>query len=252
MIWPYLDHDGPIAFAHRGAAEGCGENTAEALEAAARLGFTHVETDVQATRDGVAVLFHDDKTDRLLGRSGVIADRDWSELARAEVAGGGRLVRLDEALSALPDLRLNLDAKTDDAIAPMARAITAAGAVHRVCAASFVPRRTAELRRRLGPGLCWSPAWAGVASVWTRGWGLPVGVTQAPAIQVPLAWHGIPIVTPRLLAAARRHAIAVHVWTIDDADEMHRLLDLGVDGLMTDRPRVLRDVIRARGHWPAG
>ncbi len=245
---PYLDLPGPIAFAHRGAAENVAENSFQAVERAHSLGYTHVETDIQATRDGVAVLFHDATTERLLGRKGRIRDLDWSELEGAELRGGGEVARLDQVLRAFPRLRLNLDAKTDDAVRPMGDVIEAAGARDRICAASFRAARTRALRLRFGPELCWSPASVGVGRAYlsSKLW-LPLG--YPPCLQVPTHWNGIPIVTPRFLHAAHRRGCKVHVWTIDDPVEMERLLDMGVDGLMTDRPRVLRDVMRARGHW---
>ncbi|EKE43635.1 hypothetical protein OCGS_2367 [Oceaniovalibus guishaninsula JLT2003] len=247
--FPYLDTGGPIAFPHRGFADGCAENTAEAIDAAVAMGFTHVETDVQATRDGVAVLFHDDRTDRLMGRPGRIADRDWSDWRDAAVAGGGRLTRLDAVLSDHPRLNLNLDAKTDGAVAPTIRAIAGADAVERVCIGSFDIRRTRAIRDALGPRLCWSPAQGGVARHWLRGWGLPLATDGAPVLQIPTHWHGIPLVTRRLLKAAHGARAHVHVWTIDDPADMERLLDLGVDGVMSDRADTLREVFRHRGIW---
>lgn len=247
-LYPYLDSDGPISFAHRGAAEGVAENSFEAVERASVMGFTHVETDVQATRDGVPVLFHDDRTDRLLGVSGRISDLDWSELSDMTLADGGRIARLDEVFRAFPRLRLNLDAKTDDAVKPMGEVIERSGAVDRVCAASFRYARTRALRLRLGADLCWSPAIAGAAKAWIASRArLPVAFP--PCLQVPTHWNGIPVVTPALIEAAHERGCQIHVWTIDEEAQMERLLDMGIDGLMTDAPKILREVMRRRGHW---
>lgn len=242
---PYLDAPGPVAFAHRGHADGVAENSAEAVDAAVSLGYRYVETDVQATRDGVAVLFHDERTDRLLGQPGRIADHEWSDLRSRRLIGGGRIARLDAVLSDHPRLRLNIDAKTDNVVRPMGDAV--GGALDRICAASFDPRRTRALRDRFGPALCWSAAKAGIARIWAGGWGVPIGERAAPCLQVPPTWNGIPVVTARFLAAAHRRGAAVHVWTVNDPDEMHALLDLGVDGLMTDDAPVLKDVMTSRG-----
>lgn len=242
---PFLDSPDPIAFAHRGYADGVAENSAEAVDAAVALGYRYVETDVQATRDGVAVLFHDTGTDRLLGEPGRIADHDWAELRDRRLIGGGRIARLDAVLSDHPDLRLNIDAKTDDVVTPMGDAI--AGALDRVCAASFDAKRTRLLRDRFGDQLCWSPAMAGIARIWAGGWSLPVGGHAAPCLQVPVTWRGIPVVTPRFLDAAHERGAAVHVWTVDESDHMHALLDLGVDGLMTDCAPALKHVMISRG-----
>lgn len=246
----FLDTNGPIAFAHRGAAMGCAENTHEAVETAVSMGYRYVETDIQASRDGVPVLWHDETTDRLLGPPGRIADYEWSDLAARRCTGGGRPTRLDQILSDFPDLRLNLDPKTDDAVKPMVRAIKMANAVERVCVGSFKPARISALRDALGPDLCWSPGHAEVARHWLRGWGVPVPSGNAPVLQVPLHWNAVPVVTRRMLNAVHVRGVHVHVWTIDDPQQMERLLDLGVDGLMTDRPKVLKSVFQIRGLWP--
>lgn len=245
---PFLDAPGPIAFAHRGHADGVAENSAEAIDAAVSLGYRYVETDIQATRDGVPVLFHDETTDRLLDAPGRIVDFDWAELKDRPLVGGGRIARLDAVLSDHPTLRLNLDAKTDAAVQPLGDAVV--GALDRICAASFEPKRTRALRDRFGARLCWSPAMGGVARVFARAWGLPSRLPEAPCLQVPVSWRGVPIVTRRFLDAAHDARADVHVWTINDPARMHALLDLGVDGLMTDDARALRGVMTSRGIWP--
>ena len=246
-LHPFLDHPRPIAFAHRGGALEVEENTMAAFAHAVALGYSHVETDVQATRDGVAVIFHDDDLERMTGERGRLAELTWDELSRRRTRGGERIPRLDEVLAAWPGLRINLEAKADAAVAPMAAAIARAGALDRVCVGSFEARRTARLRSLLGPGLLWSPAHAGVLSLWLRGWGLPAPRPDFGAVQVPTQYKGIPLVTPRFVRAAHAAGVQVHVWTVDEAAEMRRLLDLGVDGLMSDRPTLLKEVIAGRG-----
>lgn len=249
MTHPFLDHPSPIAFAHRGGSLEAEENTMAAFAHAAALGFSHVETDVQATRDGAAVIFHDDTLERMTGEAVRVDALTWGELKGRRTRGGNAIPRLDEVLEALPDLCLNLEAKADAAVAPMTEAIRRAGALHRVCVGSFSARRTAEAVRRLGPDLLWSPAQAGVLSLWLRGWGLPAARPGFAVVQVPPSHKGIPVVTRRFVRAAHSAGVQVHVWTVDEAAEMERLLDLGVDGLMSDRPSVLREVMAARRPW---
>lgn len=246
---PFLDHPLPLAFAHRGGAQEAEENTMEAFEHAVGLGYSHVETDVQATRDGVAVIFHDDDLARMTGRPGRVADLDWADIAGLRTRGGAGIPRLDEALAAWPGLCFNLEAKSDAAVAPMAEAIRRADALDRVCVGAFDGRRTARLRRLLGERLCWSPAHAGVTRMWLAGWGLPVGRAGFQAVQVPTVFRGIPLVTRRFVAACHRRGVQVHVWTVDDPAEMAKLLDIGVDGLMSDRPALLRSLLQARRVW---
>ncbi|MCU0911485.1 MAG: glycerophosphodiester phosphodiesterase [Rhodobacteraceae bacterium] len=246
---PFLDHPRPIAFAHRGGSLEVEENTLAAFGHAVALGYSHVETDVQATADGVAVVFHDDTLDRMAGRPGRIGAMTWAELSAVRLAGGGEIPRLDAVLEAFPGLFLNLEAKSDAAVEPMARAIRAAGALGRVCVGAFAPARTARLRAALGEGLAWSPAHAGVARVWAAGWGLPVPRPDFPCVQVPMRFRGIPVVTRRFVRAAHARGVQVHVWTVDEEAWMERLLGLGVDGIMTDRPSLLKAVLQRRGQW---
>jgi glycerophosphoryl diester phosphodiesterase len=247
-VYAFLDSPRPLAFAHRGGAREAPENTMAAFAHAVGLGFRYLETDVQGTRDGVAIVFHDEELERLTGRPGRIADLTWDELRSARVAGEP-LPRLDELLAAWPEVRVNLDPKNERAAAPMAEAIRRAGALNRVCVGSFHDRRVARLRKLLGPELCWSPGPRGVLRFWLRGFGLPAAALACGALQVPTHFKGIPLVTRRFVEAAHAKGVQVHVWTVDARDEMERLLDLGVDGLMTDRPTVLREVLQARGAW---
>ena len=248
---PFLEADGPIAFAHQGGAASYGENTMRAFRNAVSLGYTHVETDVQATADGVAVVVHDDTLDRATDGQGVIGEMTWRQVRTARVGGTDPIVRLEELFEEFPRTRINLDPKTDAAVGPLVAAIGRARAIDRVCVYSFSDRRTTLVRRLLGDGLCVGAGPKGVARLLAASRGIPLGWTlDFHAAQVPVRNRRLTIVTPRLLAAARRYGVAVHVWTINDAGEMRRLLDMGVDGIMTDEPELLREVMIERGQWP--
>jgi glycerophosphoryl diester phosphodiesterase len=219
-----------------------------AFSHAVGLGYRYLETDVQGTRDGVAVIFHDADLERLAGRPGRIAELTWSEVSRLRVRGQP-IPRLEELLERLPEVRLNLDPKNDEAVEPMAHALDRARALDRVCVGSFNSRRIRRLRQLSGGRLCWSPGPSGVLQAWLTGRGLPLGMPACGALQVPVRAYGLPIVTPAFVAAAHARGLQVHVWTVDARVEMERLLDMGVDGLMTDRPTLLREVLQARGLW---
>ena len=246
---PFLDWPGPIAFAHRGGAGDWPENTRPAFAGAVALGYRYVETDVHVTADGVLVAFHDDRLDRVTDRTGTIADLPWSEVAAARVDGREPILRFDELLDAWPDLRVNVDPKHDRAVEPLAEAVRRARALDRVCVGSFSDRRLARLRALLGPGLATSLGPGGVARLRAASVGLPSGRFPADCVQVPTGARGVTLVDRRFVAAAHARGLAVHVWTIDEPAEMDRLLDLGVDGIMTDRPAVLRQVLERRGAW---
>ena len=246
---PFLDHDGPIAFAHRGGASVHPENTERAFRHAVDLGYTHLETDVHVTADGVAIAFHDESLDRVTDREGVIAELPWSEVRRARVAGTDEIMRLDDLLAAFPDTRINLDPKHDAAVGPLAEALQATGAVERVCVCSFSDERTEHVRAIVGDTLCVGAGPRTITALVLRSLRLPAQVADVHVAQVPLKHGRVPIVRKGFVKAAHRRGIEVHVWTIDERAEMERLLDMGVDGLMTDQPEVLRDVLVDRGLW---
>jgi len=225
-----------------------------AFAAAVAMGFRYLETDVHATADGVLLAFHDDRLDRVTDGHGVVAELSWSTVRAARVAGTDPIVRLDDLLDAWPEVRLNLDPKHDAAVRPLVEAIRRHGAIDRVCVGSFSMRRVARFRRLLGPALCTSLAPPEVLAVRLAAWRLPGAGGLATrgggaCLQVPVREGVIPVVDRATVATAHRLGLPVHVWTVDDAVEMERLLDLGVDGIMSDRPAVLRDVLVRRGAW---
>lgn len=246
---PLLAHPGACAIAHRGGALEAEENTLPAFRHAAALGYTHVELDVHATRDGVVVIHHDPDLQRLCGVPSRIAALDWPALRDIRTLQGAGIARLQDLLEEMPSLNVVIEAKSDDVIAPLAQLITRMGALDRICIGAFNPARTAQAREALGQGLLWSPAHMQVARLWARGWGLPFGLQDFAVVQVPRRWRGIDLVTPRFVQAAHACGIAVQVWTVNTAPDMTRLLDMGVDGIITDRPSLLRDVLHARGAW---
>jgi len=251
-VVPYLDAPTPLAFAHRGGAATGDENTAEAFERAVKLGFRYVETDVHATADGVPVVFHDDTLTRLTGQAGRVADLRWADLATVRVGGAAAIPRLDDTLGGWPEIRFNIDVKADNGAAPAVETIRRAGAADRVLLASFSDRRIRWARQLCGPRQATSLGQREVAALRFGAWygrGLAGFVPGVAAVQVPHRYARIRVVDAKFVRHAHRLGMQVHVWTIDEPAEMHELLDLGVDGIMTDRIEVLRDVLKERGSW---
>lgn len=246
---PFLNHAAPLAFAHRGDQDAAPENTMAAFASAVAHGFGVIETDLRASRDDALHIFHDATLDRMCGRAGLIETLACDEIARLKIRGAHHVPRLAEALEAFPNTRFNLDCKSDAAAALLPNVLAQAKAWDRVCVGSFDDRRLATLRTLCGPKLCTSMAMKEVARVRFRSWFLPVPIPPGDCLQVPLRWRDISIVDARFIATCHRHGLPVHVWTVNEEEEMHRLLDLGVDGLMTDHPRVLRRVLQERGQW---
>lgn len=220
-----------------------------AFQRAVDLGFRYLETDVRATADGRAIIFHDAGLDRVTNATGPIEDMSWAEVQKLRV-NGEPIPSLDELLSTFPDVRMNIDPKSDRAVSPLIAAVQQHDAIDRVCIGSFREHRIVACREALGPALCTSMGPVEMLRLWLASFGIPVGDFTAACAQVPPKLGFAPVVTQRLVETARERSIDLHVWTIDDRDEMNGLLDLGVQGIMTDRPSVLRDVMVERGLWP--
>jgi glycerophosphoryl diester phosphodiesterase len=165
--------------------------------------------------------------------------------------GRGCLVpTLEELLTRWDDVYVNLDPKSDAAVAPLARLLDRLGAHARVCVGSFSDARLARFRVLTAGRVCTSMARRAVAAARLAAYARrPVARLGADCMQVPMRWGRVRVVDAALMAAAHRSGLPVHVWTIDDEASMHTMLDLGVDGIMSDRPRLLRDVLVARGQW---
>ena len=247
--WAFLDHAGPLAFAHRGGAGDWPENTMPAFEHAVGLGYRYLETDVHATADGVLLAFHDDRLDRVTDRTGEIAALPFSVVAEARVDGREPIPLLEDLLGAFPDARVNIDPKHDDSVEPLIEALERTAAVDRVCIGAFSDARLRTLRARLGPGLCTSMGPKEVARLRLDAISGRVHPTPTGCVQIPESFRGVTVTNAAVVRAAHRAGLQVHVWTVDDPAAMHRLLDLGVDGLMTDRPAALKEVLTARSQW---
>ncbi|MEU7102550.1 glycerophosphodiester phosphodiesterase [Streptomyces longwoodensis] len=247
---PYLDHPGPIPFAHRGGAADGLENTAAQFRRALEAGYRYLETDVHATRDGKLVAFHDATLDRVTDGAGRIADLLWSDVRHARVAGKEPVPLFEELLEAFPEARWNVDLKAEPALHPLLNLIGRANAWDRVCVGSFSEARVVRAQRLAGPRLATSYGTRGVLGLRLRSWGLPAAPRRpAVAAQVPESQSGVPVVDARFVRAAHARGLQVHVWTVNEPERMHRLLDLGVDGIMTDHIDTLRKVMEERGTW---
>jgi glycerophosphoryl diester phosphodiesterase len=261
-LHPFLDQPAPIAIAHRGGAEEAPENTVEAFGAAVTLGYRYLETDAHITRDGVVVAFHDSRLDNVTDRTGAISALSIAEVEAADAGylfspdgghtfpfrgRGVRIPRLEELLLRWPQVNVNIDPKEDACVEPLVILIDRLGAWDRVGVGAFSDRRLRRVRALSRGRACTSmgPRAVAVARVAALNGRMPR--QGADCVQVPRRRGPIPIVTARFVRAAHRAGLPVHVWTVDDESTMHDVLDLDVDGVMTDRPRLLRDVFVARG-----
>lgn len=252
----FRDHHTVLAFAHRGGAyhpeiEGL-ENTMAAFRHAVSLGYRHLETDVHVTSDGVLLAFHDTVLDRVTDQVGSIATTPYADVQQALIGGRERVPTLAELFDTFPDVRFNIDLKSRGAVSALADFLDEREAWDRVVVGSFSIRRMRDFRRRTRGRVATSAHPLEVAAYVV----LPsarlvrlVTGDQPRALQIPHRRGRLVVATPGLVRRAHANGLAVHVWTIDDPDEMHELVDRGVDGLMTDRTDILRDVLRSRGLW---
>ena len=257
MTKPYFDSELPRVFAHRGLATSAPENTLAAFRAAVDLGVHYVETDVHGSKDGFAVISHDPDLTRLAGNASAVSDYRMSELGAIDLGGGQNFSSLAQALDAFPDTRFNIDIKSADAIAPTIAAIRAAKAVGRVLVTSFSEARRLAAVREL-PGVATSTgarrfASALASATFARSAALASTLREIDCVQVPTHYGPLRITTPRIIRRLHLAGVEIHVWTINDAVTMHRLLDLGIDGLVTDRADIAIAVLaeRRRSHFPA-
>lgn len=250
---PYLGRAAPpLAFAHRGGTADGLENTLTAFGRAVDLGYRYLETDVHATGDGRLVAFHDATLDRVTGTRGVIAELPWSAVRRARVAGREPVPLFEELLEAFPQARWNVDVKAEAALEPLLNLLERTGAWERVCVGSFDERRVARAQALAGPRLATSLGGRGVRGLLLRAYGLPARVRRsAVCVQVPVRHGRVRVVDAAFVRTAHRAGMQVHVWTVNDREGMGALLDLGVDGIMTDHIELLREVLTERGAWTA-
>ncbi len=271
MPTAFLDHPGPMAFAHRGGAAHAPENSWQAFEHALGLGYWYLETDLQATADGVLIAFHDRTLDRVTDRTGRIARLPYRTVAEARIAGTEPIPRLDDMLAAWPDVRFNIDLKDAPAIGPLAEVLRRTGSWDRVCVTSFSAARLRTARRAFDRPVCMAASPFGISMVRFGGPRGPRdqrrpaqtrrGPGQAPrgahlAMAERMARAGVrcaqvpaSVATPAFVSRAHALGLQVHAWTVNSPAVMGRLLDTGVDGIMTDQTVALRDVLISRGQW---
>jgi glycerophosphoryl diester phosphodiesterase len=235
----YLSPAPPRILAHRGLAIEAPENTLLAFLKALSIGATHLETDVHASLDGVAVISHDPDLRRVAGRAVRVDQLSMAELRRIDLGDGQGFASLAETLDSFPDAKFNIDVKTMDAAAPAAEAIASVAALDRVLVTSFDEKRRRAAVDRL-PGVASSASAPRiVAALSGARLGIPSLTRRAleglVAVQVPERMNGVRVISPRSIDAFHAAGVEVHVWTVNDARDMERLLDLGVDGIVTDR-----------------
>lgn len=243
----------PIVLAHRAGGNEAPENSLLAFANMEEKGFKYIESDVHASRDGVVVIFHDDTLERTTNGRGKIAHKSWAELTEVRDHSGHSLLRFADVLEKFPQLVLNIDSKEWQVIRHLVREIKIHDAQERISLSSFSEMRLKVLRRLL-PGVTSSLGEGALVLLVLAAhlpfplqnilcWFVPGNKQKVEAVQVPVAAYGIKIITPAFIRLCHQRGLAVHVWTINEEVEMRRLLELGIDALITDEPSRARRVI---------
>ncbi|PQZ90234.1 glycerophosphodiester phosphodiesterase [Arthrobacter sp. MYb227] len=242
----------PLAFAHRGFAPSSEENTIKAFRAASDLGFRYLETDVHTSKDGILMVFHDETLQRLAKAPGRIKDYSAEQLKEFRVAGE-KIPTFEELLVMFPDSLFNVDLKDSASATRLAEIIEKHEAYDRILIASFAGAHRVAAQKLLKYPVATSPGFIGAAAATLLSKVSPLprrGLGNFAALQVP-EFHGkIRVVTKKFIDKAHDLGIQVHVWVVNETTDMHRILDLGVDGIMSDRADLLAAVMQERGHWP--
>ena len=241
----YAQGPGPLAIAHRGGAGLAAENTLEAFRRSYALGVRYLETDVRLTRDRHLVAFHDAWLNRVTPAAGPVRARTLAELTRLPVLGRETILPLDRLLGSFPDACFTVDIKHRGVMEPLAALLVTHG-VARFCVAAARGEWLRELRSLVGPDLCTALSWRDLVNLAYRP---RESYADARFAHIPLRLGRLPVFRDELVARAHDAGVRAIVWTVNDAETMHRLLDNGVDGIITDRPDLLREVLVARGQW---
>ena len=244
---PFFQDYSFFGFVHRGGDEVETENTIEAFKYSSDLGFVFIETDVQATKDGHVVIFHDATLKKMAGVNKSIKELTLKEINEIDLLEGGKIPLLSEALETFPDLRFNIDIKTEDALEETIQIIKKMNFLNKTCLASFSSSRLKRIKHLAGPEACISSGQMDIFKMMCQSVGIRLKPTKSQCAQIPLKQWGVPVLTKKFIEIAKMQNKFVHVWTIDDKNQMFELIEFGVDGLMTDKPSVLKEAMVEKG-----
>ncbi|MDC1042523.1 glycerophosphodiester phosphodiesterase family protein [Gammaproteobacteria bacterium] len=241
-IHPYLNQSGVSISAHRGGSEEAPENTLESFSYAIGLGSSYIETDVQLSADGIPYIFHDDDLSRLLNMEVKFNSLHSDQIEKLKLFESYQIPKLETALTQFPNALFQIDLKTDEVALPAMKVIENLNAFDRICIASFSSNRLQKVRKKF-PDTCLSMGPKEILKLLLASFGLYNKTIYGDCLQVPIYHYGIKLVTTRFVKYVQSIGLKIHVWTINDENTMRKLIDLGVDGIITDRPKLLKEVL---------
>ena len=238
-IHPYLDVPGVAISAHRGGSIEAPENTIESFEYSIELGSSYIETDVQLSSNGIPYIFHDNDLKRLFGKNIIFNSLHSDEIDELILFDKYKIPTLESTLQKFPDTLFQIDVKTDEVVLPTMEVIKKTNSTDKVCIASFSSKRLQQVHK-LYPEICLSMGPFEVMKLLLASFGLYRRKVPGNCLQIPIYQYGIKLVTKRFINYIHSIGLKIHVWTINDEDTMQKLIDLGVDGIITDRPKTLK------------
>ena len=238
-----------MGFAHRGASNIAQENTLEAFAIAYGLGFKNFELDVRSSADSQVFVCHDDNLERILGEPislSRLSSKDIKDLYRTH---GCKITLLSSVIEEFPDARLNIDAKSWKVVAPLCELIHQTNSHDRICIGGFNDFRVRSIIRRLGPTVCYSLGPMGVTYCYLGFLLNKKPNFKAGCIQIPESVYGYKFLSKNFIEFIHKIGLVVHVWTVNDESEMRKLIEIGVDGIMTDNCVGLKKVMKEYRLW---
>ena len=239
----YLQYDGLTVLAHRGGAEESYENTLESFDYSKSLGCQFIETDVQVSSDGIPYIFHDDDLKRTLNIDSRFDSISSSEIDKLRIFNHYKIPKLEDALNEFPDLSFQIDFKTNEVVSPALDVINKTNTSNRGCVASFNSNRLQKVRESY-PDLCISMGPIEVAKILIASFGLFKGHIAGDCLQIPMKYYGIKVVTRKFVDYVKSRGLKIMVWTINDVKTFEHLIDLKVDGIITDKPKLLFETLK--------
>jgi glycerophosphoryl diester phosphodiesterase len=239
----YLNYSGLEVLAHRGGSIESSENTIESFKYSISLGCNYIETDVQLSSDGKPYIFHDEDLNRLAGINKTFNDLHSSEIDEIKLFNEHKIPLLEEVLLKFPETYFQIDVKTDEVALPALKVIYDLEAQDRVCIASFSSERLETVRNKY-PDICISMGPKEILKLLLASFGLYRGTVPGDCLQIPIYQYGIKLVTKRFVNFVQSKDLKVIVWTINKPEEMKKLIELEVDGIITDKPKALFDILK--------
>ena len=231
-----------IGLSHRGNSKKFIENSFEAFNSTVQMGYKYIETDLRMTLDKEVIAFHDSDLKRLFNLDLKVKDLTFNEIANLFKEKNCSLLTLEDILKKFPEIHFNIDLKVEEVIQDSIKVVADFNAFDRVCFASFHSSRTGKVLRYNQNAIV-SMGMKDVALFKF----LKFNNKNIKIIQIPLKWKGIKILTRNLIQKAHKNNLLVHVWTINDRKTINNLIDLGVNGIVTDEPELLMEIMKERG-----